>query len=306
MSLTVALADPASTINAFFDEHLPHHEPFIRPWLKSLRRRPRGNPMPASPAPNIIGAAIEFRIGFDLARVLPYADLATDISLTAGIDAFRSMGYEPSAGSDVLSAWKKMALSNDRAIPDDHDDQLAAARLCWQMAYLESIAYELPKTELNTPENLTAFWTHLRTEPSSEAIEVLLELWRRYLGSARATLAGFGEPVAIRPPFADRFAVGDLLLGPTLVEVKCEQRPEDSLPRTLRQVLACALADSDDELSIENVGVYHAYDGSVVQWPLLRVLRSLSATGHASLPELRTRFADTIATERRTIEERGR
>jgi hypothetical protein len=230
MSLTVALADPTSPINAFFDDHLPHHEPFIRPWLKALLRRPHGTSMPASPAPQIIGAAIEFRIGFDLAQVLPYADLAADISLTGGIDAFRSLGYEPSLGSEELSTWQKVASDNDRDISNDHDEQFAAARLCWPMAYLESIAYELPKTELNTPENLRAFWTHLCPEPSKEAIGVLLELWRRYLGPARSTLAKFGEPIAMRPHFANRFAVGDLLLGRTLIEVKCEQRPENPLP----------------------------------------------------------------------------
>jgi hypothetical protein len=31
MSLTVALDDQASLVNAFFDEHLPHHESLIRP-----------------------------------------------------------------------------------------------------------------------------------------------------------------------------------------------------------------------------------------------------------------------------------
>ena len=56
--------------------------------------------------------------------------------------------------------------------------------------------------------------------------------------------------------FANRFGEGDLLLGHTLLEVKSERAtPEDSLPRTLRQVLAYALADTDDELAIESVGV---------------------------------------------------
>lgn len=96
------------------------------------------------------------------------------------------------------------------------------------------------------------------------------------------------------------------LHGYTAIEVKCELRPEDSLTRTLRQVLACALADSDDEPSIESIGVYHAYEGSLVHWPLARAPQSLSATGHASLPELRAPFADTIATERRSIEEQAR
>jgi hypothetical protein len=100
--------------------------------------------------------------------------------------------------------------------------------------------------------------------------------------------------------------VGDLLLGDTLIEVKCEQRPEDSLTRTLRQVLGCALADSDDDMPINSIGVYHAYEGSLVHWPLTQALRSLAATGHASLTELRARFSDTIAAERRSIEERGR
>jgi hypothetical protein len=306
MSLTVALDDPTNPVNAFFDEHLPHHEPLIRSWAMTLQRRAYRKSKAASGAPHLIGAAIEIRIGFDLAQVLPYGDLAAALSLTAGLDAISALGYEPPAGGDVESTWHKLASVNDRDLSNDHDQQVAAAALCWQMAYIESIAHALSKTELNNADNLAAFWNQVRIEPSSEAIDVLLGLWRQYLGTARSTLAGFGEPVTIRPSFANRFAVGDLLLGHTLIEVKCELRPEASLTRTLRQVLACALADSDDEMSIKNIGVYHAYEGSLVHWPLTQALQGLAATGHASLTELRARFADTIATERRSIDERGR
>jgi hypothetical protein len=306
MSLTVALDDPRSSSNAFFDKHLPHYEPFTRPWMKTLRRRAWTKTRPASRAPHLVGAAIEIRVGLDLAQVLPYGDLVTAITSTAGRDTIRALGYEPPAGSDEdLTAWRKVAAPNDHHLSNDHDHQVRAATLCWQMAYIESIAHALSKTALDTPDNLSAFWTQVHPDPPAESIDVLLGLWHKYHGAARSTLTGFGGPTTIRPSFASLFAVGDLLLGDTLIEVKCELRPEASLARTLRQVVACALADSDDELSIKNVGVYHAYEGSLVHWPLEQVLQRLSPTGHTSLAELRACFTDTIAAERQSIEKRN-
>ncbi|WP_433015841.1 hypothetical protein [Kribbella sp. CA-294648] len=305
MAITIALQDPTSPISSFFDEHLPHHEPFIRSWVKALRGRMPGNPMPAVKGPTLIGDAIEMRIGLDLAQTLPYAELAAIVASTAGTDAISTLGYQPSVEGDTdLTTWRKLPSRTDPDDVSDHDRQVAAARLCWQLACLESIVYPLSKTEFNRPEDLRAFWTYQRPEPSSDAIDVLLELWRRYAGPARTTLTSLGGPIVAKPSFANRFGEGDLLLGHTLLEVKSEQRPEDSLPRTLRQVLAYALADADDELAIESVGVYHAYEGRLVHWPLSRVLQRLSATGHASLVELRARFADVIATERQLIHER--
>ncbi|MFI5729268.1 hypothetical protein ACIA49_04045 [Kribbella sp. NPDC051587] len=306
MAITIALQDPTSPISRFFDEHLPHHEPFARPWVKALRGRVHGKPMPAVGAHTLIGDAIEFRIGLDLAQTLPYAELATTVALTAGADAISSLGYEPPASDDAdLSTWRKRTapVAHDEA--DDHDRQVAAARLCWQLAYLESIAYSLSKTEQNSLDFLRAVWTYQRPEPSSEAIAVLLALWQRYVGPARSALLGLGRPIIAKPTFAERFGEGDLLAGHTLIEIKCHQRPEDSLRQTLRQVLAYALADEDDELSIESIGVYYAYQGNFVHWTLPRVLRSLSATGHADLAELRSRFAEVIAAERRLIQERS-
>ncbi|WBQ04467.1 hypothetical protein [Kribbella sp. CA-293567] len=305
MSLTVALDDPKSSVNAFFDEHLPHHELLTRPWARNLQQHSWTRSIPASRTPHLIGAAIEIRLGFDLAQILPYGELTAAVSLPDGLDAIRALGFSPPADDDGLPTWQKGALIDDHYLLNDHDRQVEASTLCWRVAYVESIAHALGNRELNTPENLSAFWAHNRHSPPQESIEALLRLWYKYLAAARATFAGLGEPTTIRPSFANRFAVGDLLLGNTLIEVKCELRPEAQLPRTLRQVLACALADSDDELSIEGIGVYHAYEGSVTHWPLTRVLQSLSPTGHASLPELRARFAETIATERRTIDERG-
>lgn len=305
MSLTVALGNPTSPINAFFDEHLPHHELFSRSWVRTLRCRACTKLAPAAQQPHLIGAAIEIRIGLDLAQSLPYVDLVTAVTSTEGRDTIHHLGYGPPAGSDGdLSIWRKVAADNEDAVSNDHDAR--DATLCWQMANTETIAHELPKTDLNTQEGLTAIWTYARPEPPADSIDLLVNLWRKYTGSVRPTLAGLGEPATIRPSFANRFAVGDLLLGDTLIEVKCEVRPEDSLARTLRQVVACALADSDDGLPIKNVGVYHAYEGSLFHWPLEQVLLKLAATGNASLADLRARFADTIATERQLIEERGR
>ncbi|MEV8378765.1 hypothetical protein AB0P21_38850 [Kribbella sp. NPDC056861] len=176
MAIAIALQDPRSPISRFFEEHLPHHEPFTRSWAKTLQGGVHGNPMLAVRAHTLIGDAIEIRIGLDLARTMPYAALAAIVSLTAGTDAIRSLGYEPSGEDDSdLSMWRKVPSHEDPDDVSDGDQQVAAARLCWQLACLESIAYPLSKTELTRPEDLRAYWTYQRPEPFSEAIEVLLE-----------------------------------------------------------------------------------------------------------------------------------
>ncbi len=195
MAITIALQDPTGPISSSFDEHLPHHEPFIRSRVKALRGRMPGNPMPGVKRPTLIGDAIEMRIGLDLAQTLPYAELAAIVASTAGTDAIRLLDYEPSIEGDAdLTKWRRASSVSDPDEVNDHDRQVAAARLCWQLACLESIAYPLSKTELNRPEDLRAFWTYQRPEPSSDAIDVLLELGRRYAGPARTTLTSFGGP----------------------------------------------------------------------------------------------------------------
>src|SRR4051794_19526786 len=98
------------------------------------------------------------------------------------------------------------------------------------MAYVETVAFELSKTSMNSSDALAAFWAQCpQPEPPDETINVLLNLWRRYATYTQATLAGFGAPVKDKPSFASRFAAGDLLIGHTLIEVMCEQRPEEYL-----------------------------------------------------------------------------
>ncbi|WP_329484210.1 hypothetical protein OG555_18845 [Kribbella sp. NBC_01484] len=310
MSLTVAVDDPTSLINGFFDKHLPHHLPLIRPWERTLRQRAMRRVASTSNAPHLVGAAIEIRIGLDLAQVLPYADLAAAVCSTTGHGAIKALGYEPTVNAglgDELSTWRKVGSPPARELDDERDRQIAAAKLCWQMAYIETVAFELPKTSMNSSDALATFWSQCpHPEAPDETINVLLNLWHRYATYAQATLSGFGEPVKIRPSFASCFAVGDLLVGHTVIEVKCERRPEESLPRTLRQVLGCALAESDDAGAVDSVGVYHAYEGSLVHWTLTQALQILAADDHASVSELRARFADTIAAERTAIGERSR
>lgn len=309
MSLTVALEDPNSLVNAFFDEHLPHQVSLIRPWERTLRQRASRRVAPASRSPHLVGSAIEIRLGLDLAQALPYADLAAAVCSTTGHDALKALGYELTSHTGLgeeLSTWRKAGSLPANDLGDDRDLQTAAAKLCWQMAYIETVAFKLSKTSMNSSDALAAFWALCpHPEPPDESINVLLNLWRRYTTYAQATLAGFGEPLRIRPSFASRFAVGDLLIGRTLIEVKCEQRPEESLPRTLRQVLGCALAEPDDDIAVDHVGVYHAYEGSLVHWTLAQALQILAADDHTSVAELRACFAETIAAERSAIEERS-
>lgn len=310
MSLTFALADPTSLINAFFDEYLPHEVPLIRPWERALRQCAMRRVAGTSHAPGLVGSAIEFRIGLDLAQVLPYADLAEVVCSTTGHDAIKALGYAPPADgslSDELTTWRKVSSLPENDLGDDRDLQTAAAKFCWQLAYVETVAFKLSKTSMNSSDGLATLWAHRpQREPPDDMINVLLNLWQRYATSTQATLAGFGAPVKDKPSFASRFAAGDLLIGSALIEVKCGQRPEESLRRNLRQVLGCALAEPDDDIAVDRIGVYHGYEGCLMHWPLNQVLETLAADSRISVAELRARFANTIAAERAAIENRSR
>jgi hypothetical protein len=97
---------------------------------------------------------------------MPYGDLAAAIPSTAGLDAIRALGYEPPAGSGggsgsgsgaELSTWRKVASRNERNLSNDHDQQITATTLCWQMAYVQSISHALSRTSLHSADDLTAF-----------------------------------------------------------------------------------------------------------------------------------------------------
>ncbi|OJF10537.1 hypothetical protein BG844_31475 [Couchioplanes caeruleus subsp. caeruleus] len=72
-------------------------------------------------------------------------------------------------------------------------------------------------------------------------------------------LIEFGPPRVVRPVFDDAFAIGDLVLGDTLVDVKTYVDPISSLSAFVDQSLGYVLCDVEDRFAIRSIGIYLAW-----------------------------------------------
>ncbi len=74
-------------------------------------------------------------------------------------------------------------------------------------------------------------------EPDTSVIDVLTQLWRGYLTLGREALRGLGERVLLEPDLVAGFARLDMVIGRSLVEVKCSAEPGPYLQQGLDQLL---------------------------------------------------------------------
>jgi hypothetical protein len=117
---------------------------------------------------------------------------------------------------------------------------------------VEDIQHQLGRrSELNDPK-LRWLFDHLNgmaIEPANT--NALISLWEVYLKYGRAELMQLGQPVTIRPSFADGFAVGDLIAGRTLIDIKLAADTTGKLPSWLDQVVGTRCAISPPSISLK-------------------------------------------------------
>ena len=86
-------------------------------------------------------------------------------------------------------------------------------------------------------------------------------------------------------------ADADLIADDCLIDIKSTINPKLSR-NCLYQILGYALLDYDDELGIQEVGIYFARQGVTLLWPLQTLMDDLSGGSAPPLTELRKRFQE--------------
>jgi hypothetical protein len=131
--------------------------------------------------------------------------------------------------------------------------------------------------------------------PSSDVVEALATLWHTYVTRGYAAISELGGPRIIRPVFDDAFAIGDLVIGGTLVDVKTYLEPALSMGAFVDQLLGYVLCDVEDRFVIRSIGIYLAWQGELLHLPLDTALNLASGQASFDLPAARRAFQQQIA-----------
>jgi hypothetical protein len=300
VSLVSALREPDNVISVFLREQLPHREEVLHRWereLESCRRRQRtasGN------SDQLLGRAIELRVGLDLACEPVYTDLVLALPDGEAEPLWAAIGLT----ADVAGRYRRLSDRVRTLHQGNAESEILALHQCLRLARVEDIQHQFGRrSELNDPK-LRWLFDHLNgmaIEPANT--NALISLWEVYLKYGRAELLQLGQPVTIRPRFADGFAVGDLIAGRTLIDVKLAADTTGKLPSWLDQVVGYALCDTPDQHQLEAVGIYHAREGFLKTWQLTDLLNLMSGRPIA-LHEVRRGFEVPLREEQATIARR--
>ncbi len=287
MTLTDELAAPDSPASRLLRDLLPERGQLVATWTDQLAQDVEvRTPLDWAKRAGV-GAAFEWRLGFDLADTVPYADVLDLIPAAEAARLLASAGYSPGHGSPDarFDAWTKTPAAATVGPDADLD------RDVW---FAASFAEHTRKARPANHEQWRGFYSLLRralleTDATVDVVDAMGALWLTYAQRGRQSLLALGHPRIIRPVFDDAFAVGDFVLGSTLVDVKVYVDPRASLHQFLDQLLGYVLFDDTDEFGIEAIGVYLGWQGRLLVTSLDEVWRT--ATGRRSFAPAAARRA---------------
>lgn len=289
MSVLGHLQNPDSEISLFLGRHLPGVEEVTGRWRASLNQvTPVAVPVPPGRCA-VLGAAFEYCVGLDLATAPPYVYLLDALPPDDAARIMRAAGFAPphevaEIQGTSFSTWLRCAL------PGHRDDAVLLAG-GWYMADLEELAFKLG------PDGLRALLPRVwETNPTTMRLSLqnadnLRTLWSDYRNRFRAELVALGDRVVLAPWFADGFGIGDLIAGRTLLDIKVYADPAPNLDLWLLQLLSYVLLDTDDELTLDAVGLYLPRQRRLLRRELDHLLCCL-ADAEVDLRELRRGFAE--------------
>jgi len=129
-------------------------------------------------------------------------------------------------------------------------------------------------------------------------LAALEHCWSAYLAHGRRTLQEQGKKVIVAPELASGYAVADLVIGRTLLEVKLAVEPSaENITVWLRQLLGYTLADRHDTFAIDTIAVYCGWSGQLLTYPLPALLSASGQGGAPALARLRRDFRELLAGE---------
>lgn len=260
MTLTTELADAESPASRFLRDSFPARDAIVAVWNAQVQRLPPVVTELDGGARAAVGGAIEWAIGLDLADTVPYADVFDMVAREEAARVLRAAGIQPVAGSSAdggLGAWRRPG----NWVPSEPASGLL--RDAWTLYQYANILRPLKAPDPEQWRQSYHLWLTMLSNqgPSPDVIEALETLWHTYVTRGYAAISELGGPRVIRPVFDDAFAIGDLVLGGTLVDVKTYLEPAPSMATFVDQLLAYVMCDVEDRFAIRSIGIYLAWQG---------------------------------------------
>ena len=285
---------PDSPVRRFLDQWLPGRAAVAHRWEQELAAAPgvpwRPVDVPVSRA--LVGQVIEMRIGLDAADRPAYWPLLAFLPPEQLTTVLTAAGYgppehelaDPQTTDPLLRAWQRVS----HPLYADTADERAALRALLAAAGMETVAHRLPDlpAESRRAVHQALHPADHNADPEAEHepgdrdrayLTMLTDLWGGYLRHGRAALHALGGLVRPQVVLAPGFAIADLLVGHTLVEIKTSSDPGDYLTSWLDQLLGYLLCDRFDTLAITHLAIYSAWNATVICEPVPAVLHTAGA-----------------------------
>lgn len=286
MSVSEQANCDSSEISRFLDYRLPQLGSVARSWEEQVATGPDINHV-GTDEPRVIGHAIELRIGLDLTdnpvrttllKWLP-PERRRFVLHASGIQVCEELADGVAPGQEQ---WRR--IGKPERLDEAQQIVLDACQTLGAVVYLlhtDSVFRHVAECNIH----------NLQYSESDEADiiapEMLRRSWQLYLERGRKQFEALGERSQVAPVIAKGFAVGDLVQGDTLIDIKAEKHPRARMLPKLRQVVAYALLDNTDRFGIRSVGIYSAFQGLLMSNPLESILAASTRGVTPQLVELR-------------------
>jgi hypothetical protein len=290
-----------SNLRRFLDARLPGRSAITSEWRSKLDDAP-SREVAIEADRSHLGRAFEVRVGLDLAdrpahmNLLSYLPPAEcqDLLLAAGFSV-NVNPYIPDTGTvdPLLRDWQR---TSNPAVAVGDPAQLAALAACSNAVSMDNLDHKAGRDF--SVELRRGFYTNLEeagpNETDDPTLRAMSLLWASYIEWGRSQLASLGERVLIAPELAPGFAVADLVIVRTLVELKTSSYAARDMDVWLNQLLAYLLLDRWNVLYIDRLALYVGWEALVLQAPVARLLAAATPGRSPDLSALRTEFYETL------------
>jgi hypothetical protein len=314
LSLSSHLEDRSSPVRRWLEERFPETRRVTTRANRQLRGGESTCPIPrvAEADASLVGTALDYLLRACLRM--------TSIERTVATSAVQFLSQDPAVGTRAIEVEREAVTGIKRLRPGGRDLTDSEWRelciYCLVLARFEQFFRigPIPAVEerlivpLRRCLGLEDFVPMALTSATIEDLERLgRAAWEEHRGWMDA------RPLVLNPKFQQSVALGgadaDLIVGRRLIDLKATMTPGIVGRFELWQLLGYALADTDDEYGIREVGIAALRWRSSISWPLEELfgdlapvvpgavvegkIRSMESAAH-DLVQLRAEFAQVV------------
>jgi hypothetical protein len=285
----------SSSLCRFLGDHLPELGEIEQAWAQQLKSA-QGLRSGLVEGWDVVGGALEVRIGLDLAqypeprRLLTYLpqDRCSELLEATGFERWSSTAG-PDSGTRDPMLWSWRRTDHGRTV-DVSAEELALAT-CLDLMEIDVLAHKYENWSVDHRRSCFLSLTDPHSFGRDRAlIDALGMVWKAYVDRGREQFRDLGGHVMIAPELVGGFGIADLVVGRTLVEVKLSGAARPPVDQWLRQLLGYLLLDWDDMLRVESVAVYAAWQGLMLTCSVDQLLEAATKGSGRSLVDLRDSF----------------